>query len=93
MLAQAEPNRESVIRAELDLDALFANRQTGAAPTFRDRRRRAALYRQWPSHLARKEYIATVRSRLDARRLDFAAVRISVREPQTLEIGLVQAAH
>jgi predicted amidohydrolase len=55
VLAQAEPNRESVIRAELDLDALFANRQTGAAPTFRDRRRRAGLYRQWPSHLGRKE--------------------------------------
>jgi predicted amidohydrolase len=55
VLAQAEANRESVIRAELDLEALLANRQTGAAPTFRDRRRRARLYRQWPSHLERKE--------------------------------------
>ncbi len=55
VLAQGEVNRECVIRAELDLESLLANRQTGAAPTFRDRRRRAKLYRQWPSHLERKE--------------------------------------
>jgi predicted amidohydrolase len=55
VLAQAETNLECVIRAELDLESLLANRQTGAAPTFRDRRRRARLYRQWPSHLERKE--------------------------------------
>jgi hypothetical protein len=51
----AAPNRETVIRAELDLAALQANRKTGAAPTFRDRRRRVRLYREWPSHLGRKE--------------------------------------
>ena len=55
VLAEAEANRETVIRAELDLGLLHANRETGAAPTFRDRRRRARLYREWPSHLARKE--------------------------------------
>jgi predicted amidohydrolase len=55
VLAEAEANREMVIRAELDLGLLHANRETGAAPTFRDRRRRARLYREWPSHLERKE--------------------------------------
>jgi predicted amidohydrolase len=55
ILAEAEANRETVIRAELDLAALQANRKTGAAPTFRDRRRRVRLYREWPSHLGRKE--------------------------------------
>ena len=55
VLAEAETNRESVIVAELDLDLLRANREAGAAPTFRDRRRRARLYREWPSHVATKE--------------------------------------
>jgi len=55
VLAEAEANREMVIRAELDLGLLHQNRETGAAPTFRDRRRRCRLYRQWPSHLKRKE--------------------------------------
>jgi len=48
--AEAEANRESVVTAQLDLDLLVENRKSGAAPTFRDRRRRAALYRTWPSH-------------------------------------------
>jgi len=55
VLAEAEANREMVIRADLDLDRLHDNRETGAAPTFRDRRRRAALYRTWPSHVSRQE--------------------------------------
>jgi predicted amidohydrolase len=55
VLAEAETNREMVIRADLDLDRLHENRRTGAAPTFRDRRRRAALYRAWPSHVSRRE--------------------------------------
>ena len=49
--AEAEPNRESVVVATLDLDRLHENRENGAAPTFRDRRRRAGLYRSWPSHV------------------------------------------
>jgi predicted amidohydrolase len=49
--AEAEANRESVIAGELDLEPLLENRKSGAAPTFRDRRRRAAVYRSWPSHL------------------------------------------
>lgn len=55
VLAEAEANREMVIRADLDLDRLYENRETGAAPTFRDRRRRADLYRTWPSHVSRRE--------------------------------------
>jgi predicted amidohydrolase len=50
VLAEAEASRACVVRAEIDLDALHGNRETGAAPTFRDRRRRAALYPRWPSH-------------------------------------------
>jgi predicted amidohydrolase len=49
--AEVDANREGVAIAELDLDALEENRRTGAAPTFRDRRRRADVYRTWPSHL------------------------------------------
>lgn len=55
VLAEAEANRESVTRAEIDLDRLHENRRSGAAPTFRDRRRRALVYRAWPSHAARTE--------------------------------------
>jgi predicted amidohydrolase len=49
--AEAEPNREMVVTATLDLDRLHENRENGAAPTFRDRRRRAGVYRSWPSHI------------------------------------------
>ena len=45
------PNIETVVRGEVDLDRLHENRESGAAPTFRDRRRRAGLYRDWPSHV------------------------------------------
>jgi predicted amidohydrolase len=50
IIAQAEPNVEMVVRGEVDIDKLYENRETGAAPTFRDRRRRADLYAKWPSH-------------------------------------------
>jgi hypothetical protein len=50
IIAQAEPNVEMVVRGEVDIDKLYENRETGAAPTFRDRRRRADLYARWPSH-------------------------------------------
>jgi predicted amidohydrolase len=50
--AQADANVEMVVRAEVDLDKLYENRETGAAPTYRDRRRRADLYTSWPSHSA-----------------------------------------
>jgi predicted amidohydrolase len=52
VLAEADTNREGVTAAEIDLDELSENRASGAAPTFRDRRRRSALYRKWPSHVA-----------------------------------------
>jgi predicted amidohydrolase len=47
----AEPNQEEVLTATVDLDTLRQNRIDGAAPTFKDRRRRSNIYRQWPSHL------------------------------------------
>jgi hypothetical protein len=40
-----------VIHGEVDVDKLYENRTTGAAPTFRDRRRRAELYTRWSSHI------------------------------------------
>lgn len=52
IVSQAEANREMVIHGEVDVDKLYDNRETGAAPTYRDRRRRAELYTRWPSHVA-----------------------------------------
>jgi predicted amidohydrolase len=51
VLADSTPNREVVVRGELDIDALYETRSSGAALTYRDRRRRADLYARWPSHL------------------------------------------
>ena len=51
VVVQADPNLEMVIQGEVDLDQLYENREKGAAPTYRDRRRRAHLYLQWPSHI------------------------------------------
>jgi hypothetical protein len=50
-VAEAEANREMVVHGEVDVDKLYENRETGAAPTYRDRRRRAELYARWPSHV------------------------------------------
>ena len=38
------------------------------------------------SHLARKEYVASVRKRLASRRLDLESVRLSVSDPETLRL-------
>lgn len=51
IVAQADANKEMVVRGEVDLDKLYENRENGVAPTFRDRRRRRDLYVSWPSHL------------------------------------------
>jgi predicted amidohydrolase len=50
IVAEATVNEEMVVRGTVDIDKLYQNRETGAAPTFRDRRRRADLYVDWPSH-------------------------------------------
>ncbi|WP_432251726.1 nitrilase-related carbon-nitrogen hydrolase [Streptomyces sp. HNM1019] len=47
VLAEARTNEQDVIAHRLDLDLLHANRATGAAPTHRDRGRRAALYAKY----------------------------------------------
>jgi predicted amidohydrolase len=52
VIAEANPNKEMVIRGAVDLDVLRENREKGAATTFKDRRRRASIYANWPSHLA-----------------------------------------
>lgn len=51
VVAEADTNVEMVLKGTVDLDLLHRNRETGVAPTFRDRRRRADCYRAWPSHL------------------------------------------
>lgn len=51
IVARAETKREMVIHGEVDLDKLHESRETGVAPTYRDRRRRAELYATWPSHI------------------------------------------
>jgi hypothetical protein len=50
IVAEATPNEEMVVRGTVDIDRLYENRDNGAAPTFRDRRRRSELYANWPSH-------------------------------------------
>lgn len=50
IVAEAIENVEMVVKGEVDIDKLYENRQTGAAPTYRDRRRRRDLYVGWPSH-------------------------------------------
>lgn len=50
IVAEAEANREMTITGVVDLDKLYENRKSGAATTFKDRRRRADLYQAWPSH-------------------------------------------
>ncbi|MBB5785954.1 carbon-nitrogen hydrolase family protein [Jiangella mangrovi] len=52
IVAEATANTEAVVRGIVDLDLLAINRETGAAPTYRDRRRRSDLYKTWPSHLS-----------------------------------------
>jgi predicted amidohydrolase len=52
IVGQATVNQEMVVRGEIDLDKLVENRENGAAPTFRDRRRQSDLYTRWPSHTA-----------------------------------------
>ncbi len=51
IVAQAEANVEMVVQGEVNIDSIYENRESGAAPTYRDRRRRAELYARWPSHL------------------------------------------
>ena len=51
IVAEAEANRKMVVRGEVDVDKLYENRETDAAPTYRDRQRRAELYARWPSRV------------------------------------------
>ena len=51
VIAEAKTNVQMVLHGTVDLDKLHENRAKGVAPTFNDRRRRAVVYREWPSHL------------------------------------------
>jgi predicted amidohydrolase len=47
IVAEAETNKQMVISASLDIDALYENRRTGAATTFNDRTRRMPMYSEY----------------------------------------------
>ncbi len=51
VLAEVGANEEGVATAEVSLADLDTVRESGAVTTYRDRRRRAELYRGWPSHV------------------------------------------
>lgn len=44
LIAESTSNRTDIITAEVNLDALYENRISGAATTFKDRKRRKELY-------------------------------------------------
>ena len=50
VIAQAGENVEEIATGSVDLEVLHRNRQGGAATTFRDRRRRAGIYRAWSAN-------------------------------------------
>lgn len=51
VIAECETHKETVAVGVVDLDLLYENRESGAATTFKDRRRQAHLYKKWASHL------------------------------------------
>lgn len=53
VLVESAINADDVVIADLDLEQLAANRESGAATTYHDRRRRAELYTTWPTHIPR----------------------------------------
>lgn len=48
VVTQAGENVEDIATGSIDLTVLHQNRQDGAATTYKDRRRRADIYRNWP---------------------------------------------
>lgn len=59
IVAEVAVNEEVVVSGTVDLDVLRHNRIDGAATTYKDRRRRAELYRSWPSHLEQLQTATT----------------------------------
>lgn len=51
IVAECETHKEMTAVGTVNLDVLYENRESGAATTFKDRRRQAHLYRQWASHI------------------------------------------
>lgn len=51
IISEARTNEEMVIVGTVDLDKLAQNRESGAATTFKDRRRQAHLYKKWALHI------------------------------------------
>lgn len=51
IVVEAETNKNTVITGKVDLDALYENRERGAAPTFRDRTRRTEVYRKYKPYM------------------------------------------
>ncbi len=51
IIAETKPNWEMTSTGVVDFDKLYENRESGAATTFRDRRRQVQRYKDWPSHI------------------------------------------
>jgi predicted amidohydrolase len=47
IIAEGEMNKEMIIMADVDLDAIYVTREEGAAKPHKDRIRRSSLYKKW----------------------------------------------
>ncbi|MGH9923286.1 MAG: nitrilase-related carbon-nitrogen hydrolase [Nitrososphaerales archaeon] len=47
ILAEGEVNKEMIVTADVDIDAIYATREEGAARPHKDRIRRSSLYKEW----------------------------------------------
>lgn len=47
IIAEGEMNKEMVVTADIDVDAIYVTREKGAARPHKDRIRRSSLYKEW----------------------------------------------
>ncbi len=53
ILAEGEMNKEMIVTADVELDAIYATRDKGAARPHKDRIRRSSLYKEWLDYFPR----------------------------------------
>lgn len=53
ILAEGEMNKEMIVTADVELDAIYATRDKGAARPHKDRIRRSSLYKEWFDYFPR----------------------------------------
>jgi predicted amidohydrolase len=54
VVAEAEVNKHTVITGTVDIDELYENRKSGAATTFKDRKRRKDVYTKYDPYMLLK---------------------------------------